>query len=98
MDVEINSENLVDNILPPNRVVEPICEGVFDKELGELFYQAFVCSGGGVVKEERDVYWRKHFYYKPLAILFIVNSVEREYFYFILYSFCLFSCRDFIKK
>ena len=79
----MNSENLLDNIRFFNRMVALICEGVFDKAVDGLIKRTNSSSGVTVVKEERDVYWRKHFYYKPLAILFIVNSVETKIFLFL---------------
>ena len=87
MDAGMNSENLPHNIMFFKRIVVAVCEGAFDKAVDGLINPRKLFSGVVVVKEESEVHWRKHFYYKPLAILFIVNSVERKIFVFILFFF-----------
>ena len=87
MDPGMNSENLLDNIIFFKRTVVAVCEGAFDKAVDGLINPRKLFSGVVVVEEEREVHWRKHFYYKPLAILLIVNSVETKIFVFILFFF-----------
>ena len=83
----MNSENLPDNIIFFKRTVLAVFEGIFDKAVDGLINQRKSSSRVVVVKEEREVNWRKHFYYKPLAILLIVNSVERKFLFLFSFSY-----------